>query len=361
MANPLLADQFINALRAEGVRVETVGNWRTHSRGNRGDGWGPINGVMIHHTVSRGIAASIELCRSGYAELPGPLCHGVIDKNGTVRIISVGRSNHAGGGDPNVLAAVKDERYGDYPPATQRGNSNGVDGNAHFYGYECINMGDGNDPWPAEQVDAIIRASAAICRAYGWTSKSVIAHREWSRDKSDPTGPGMPNMRDLRAKIQERLDRPASWNPTAPTTPTTGTPDVASPNLTVLARPENYTLTKDAPQTIYWTAENTDEPGGHAANGATVLNGGRYSATLNLTIDGLGENEVVEVRPMDGTFVGDPTQIEGMGNPALSIQRSVTINGRVNGLLAFQLISRSDDPVTLTNATLAMLSWPNPA
>lgn len=361
MAEPLLADQFVNALRAEGVNVRTIGQWRTHNRNHKGP-WGPVNGVMVHHTAG-GSSGAVEFCYDGSSDLPGPLCHGVIEKDGTVSIISTGRSNHAGGGDPNVLAAVRDERYGDYPPATHQhqGTAGAIDGNAHFYGWECVNLGNGKDPWPAVQVDAIVRASAAICRAYGWTAKSVIGHKEWSDYKPDPAGPGMPNMRDLRAKIQERLDRPASWNPTAPTTPTTGTPDVASPNLTVLARPENYTLTKDAPQTIYWTAENTDEPGGHAANGATVLNGGRYSATLNLTIDGLGENEVVEVRPMDGTFVGDPTQIEGMGNPALSIQRSVTINGRVNGLLAFQLISRSDDPVTLTNATLAMLSWPNPA
>jgi len=360
MATPLSADQFVNALREEGVRVETVRNWRTHNRGTRGDGWGPINGVIIHHTVSRGTDSSVDLCYDGYAELPGPLCHGVIAKDGTVYIISVGRSNHAGGGDPNVLAAVRDERYSDYPPVTQRGNSNGVDGNAHFYGYECINMGDGKDPWPPEQVDAIVRASAAICRAYGWTSKSVIAHREWSRDKSDPTGPGMPAMPQLRAKIAERLAHPATWNPTPPTTPTTGTPDVASPNLTVLLRSEDLTLTKDTAKDIYWTAENTDEPNGHGAGGKSVLNGGRYTATLNLRLEGLGENEVVELRPTDDTFVGSPHEIEGRGNPALPVQVSVTLNGRVNGLLAFQLISRTGATVTLTDATLSMLSWPNP-
>ena len=43
------------------------------------------------------------------------------------------RANHAGGGDPAVLAAVASEDYGDYPPATHyhQGESGAVDGNRH--------------------------------------------------------------------------------------------------------------------------------------------------------------------------------------------------------------------------------------
>ncbi|MCQ6250924.1 N-acetylmuramoyl-L-alanine amidase [Streptomyces malaysiensis] len=195
MATPLTAAKFLAALRAEGVIVKEVGSWRTHNRNSKGP-WGPMNGVMIHHTVTSGTQSSVDLCRNGYTDLPGPLCHGVIDKDGAVHLVGYGRANHAGGGDPTVLARVVAEDYGDRPPKPTRGNLNGVDGNRHFYGFECINLGNGKDPWTEAQLDAIEKVSAAICRAHGWTARSVIGHLEWSNDKIDPKGFGMPGMRD---------------------------------------------------------------------------------------------------------------------------------------------------------------------
>ncbi|MEU2992964.1 peptidoglycan-binding protein [Streptomyces griseoincarnatus] len=207
MATPFTPDRLVAILRAEGVRVVEVDSWRTHNRNHKGS-FGPINGVMIHHTVSEGTEHSVRLCNDGYAALPGPLCHGVIAKDGTVYLISAGRANHAGGGDPGVLAAVVAERS---LPATHRheGSAGATDGNAHFYGFECVNLGDGRDPWPDEQLDAIERVSAAICRAYGWTGASVIGHKEWSDWKSDPRGFSMTTMR-------ERIDRRLATKPEQP-------------------------------------------------------------------------------------------------------------------------------------------------
>lgn len=93
------------------------------------------------------------------------------------------------------------------------GSSGSTDGNAHFYGFECINLGDGQDPWPTAQLDAIERVSAAICRAHGWSARSVIGHLEWSDWKSDPRGFAMP---DMRARIASRLGQKPS-----PSTPPT--------------------------------------------------------------------------------------------------------------------------------------------
>ncbi|MFE0426332.1 N-acetylmuramoyl-L-alanine amidase, partial [Streptomyces sp. NPDC058953] len=108
------------------------------------------------------------------------------------------------------------ESYGARPPAPTTGNADGVDGNRHFYGFECENLGDGKDPWPAAQLEAIERVSAALCRVHGWSSKSVIGHLEWSNDKSDPRGFTMP---DLREKVAARLaERPAP-KPKPPTGP----------------------------------------------------------------------------------------------------------------------------------------------
>ncbi|GHJ93059.1 hypothetical protein SNE510_25780 [Streptomyces sp. NE5-10] len=217
MATPLSADRLLAALRAEGVTVVEHPGWRTHDRGSAG-AWGPVAGVMIHHTVSTGTASSVALCSDGYAGLPGPLCHGVIAKDGTVHLVSAGRANHAGGGDPSVLRAVVTEAYGDRPPAPRehQGSPGAVDGNSRFYGFECVNLGNGTDPWPAAQLDAIERVSAALCRAHGWGAKSVIGHLEWSDWKSDPKGFGMPGMRD---RVQKRLGAAPAPKPPAPTAP----------------------------------------------------------------------------------------------------------------------------------------------
>ncbi|MFC9626860.1 N-acetylmuramoyl-L-alanine amidase [Streptomyces sp. NPDC056930] len=209
MAEPMSAAQVISALRAEGVRVVEVGNWLTHNRNSKG-AWGPVNGSMVHHTVTKGTAATVAMVRDGYASLPGPLCHGMIAKDGRVHMVGWGRANHAGGGDPRVLEQVIAESYGSRPTPPTKGNANGIDGNARFYGWECENLGDGKDPWPKAQYDAIVRVQAALCRAHGWSAKSVIGHLEWSNDKVDPRGFTMPG---LRADVAERLKHPASWNP----------------------------------------------------------------------------------------------------------------------------------------------------
>ncbi|MFH8797046.1 N-acetylmuramoyl-L-alanine amidase [Streptomyces sp. NPDC017941] len=195
MATPLSAARFLEALRAEDLTVKEVGNWRTHNRNHRGP-WGPVHGVMIHHTVTSGTDSSVRLCRDGHSALPGPLCHGVIDKKGVVHLVGYGRANHAGLGDDDVLRAVIAERT---LPAD---NEASTDGNRHFYGFEAINLGDGRDPWPDAQLDAIERVSAALCRAHRWGERSVIGHLEWQPGKIDPKGFGMDWM---RGRIHDRL------------------------------------------------------------------------------------------------------------------------------------------------------------
>ncbi|MGP3999978.1 peptidoglycan-binding protein [Streptomyces sp. 8N706] len=196
MATPLTASRLLKALRDEGLDVVEVRSWRTHNRNHKGP-WGPVHGVMIHHTVTKGTASSVDICYDGYSSLPGPLCHGVIAKDGTVHLVGNGRANHAGLGDDDVLRAVINETG--LPPD----NESNTDGNRHFYGFECINLGDGRDPWPAAQLEAIEKASAAICRAHGWTEKSVIGHLEWQPGKIDPKGFTMGSM---RTRIGKRLD-----------------------------------------------------------------------------------------------------------------------------------------------------------
>ncbi len=187
MATPMTADQILAALKAEGVRVYEHAGWRTHNRAGHG-GWGPMNGVMIHHTA--GVApGDLDVVWSGRAGLPGPLAHSYAARDGGVTMTANGRANHAGGGSPAVLAAVVAESYLAAPPATRyhEGSAGAVDGNAHFYGIEISNRGDGKDPYPDTQYEAAVKWAAAICRFHKWTAKSVIAHKEWSDWKPDPS------------------------------------------------------------------------------------------------------------------------------------------------------------------------------
>ncbi|WP_234332146.1 N-acetylmuramoyl-L-alanine amidase [Streptomyces sp. NRRL F-5650] len=199
MAEPMSYGKFLAALRAEGLTVieEKTGGRppSEHNRNHKG-AWGPVHGVMIHHTVTRGHDSTVDICRKGYASLPGPLCHGVICKQGHVHVVGYGRANHAGLGDGDVLRAVIAEKA--LPPD----NEADTDGNRHFYGFECENLGDGKDPWPAAQLLAIERAAAAICRHHGWDERSVIGHLEWQPGKVDPRGFTMASM---RARVAARL------------------------------------------------------------------------------------------------------------------------------------------------------------
>ncbi|MEU0979003.1 peptidoglycan-binding protein [Streptomyces griseus] len=216
MATPLTADRILKALRDEGLTVIEHRSWRTNNRNHKGP-WGPARGVMIHHTVTSGTANSVELCYNGHSALPGPLCHGVIDKAGVVHLVGHGRANHAGLGDADVLRAVAAEAAS--LPVDNEANT---DGNRHFYGFECVNLGDGRDPWPAAQLLAIERAAAAICRAHGWSQRSVIGHLEWQPGKIDPRGFTMASMRD---HIGKRLaPDPAPTKPPATKPPTPAKP-----------------------------------------------------------------------------------------------------------------------------------------
>lgn len=224
MSEPMHGRSMAEMLRAEGVRVAEHPGWMTHNRNHKGP-WGEVNGIMIHHTVTPKSADAVKICHDGYAQLPGPLCHGVIERDGVVHLISSGRANHAGGGDPAVLTAVTNEYYDVRPPAPRKhdGQSGTADGNRAFYGFECANLGDGTEEWPEVQVEAMVRAAAAFARYHGWSAKSIIGHSEWSDWKSDPKGPKTgPSvaMPDLRRRVQERLNHEPNWSrPGSPTPP----------------------------------------------------------------------------------------------------------------------------------------------
>lgn len=195
MSVPMSADQMLSALRRWGVSVTEHAGWRTHNRNSIG-AWGPVNGTMLHHTASTDGTGIVELCYTGRSDLPGPLCHGVVHKNGSVVMVGNGRANHAGSGSSAVLQAVVQDT------ALPSVGPDAIDGNTHFYGWECVNLGDGKDPWPEVQLDAMARIQAAVCEHHGWTAESVIGHKEWTTRKIDPRGF---SMNDLRVRVEKHL------------------------------------------------------------------------------------------------------------------------------------------------------------
>jgi LysM repeat protein len=227
------AATFISILKKEGVRVVEEGSWETHNRNSKGP-WGPVYGVVIHHTVTKGTRNTVDIIQDGHSSLPGPLSQGMIAKDGRVHLVGYGRANHAGLGDPDVLSAVIAER--DLPVD----NEASVDGNRHFFGFECENLGNGKDPWPAAQLEAIERVSAAICRYYGWNERSVIGHLEWQPGKVDPKGFTMASMRNrIRARLAVSPDKP-----TPP--PSNGTTYTVKPGDTLSGIAKSLGVTTEA-------------------------------------------------------------------------------------------------------------------
>jgi hypothetical protein len=152
---------------------------------------------MMHHT---GGTASLGVVVNGDATLPGPRANFHIDRSGVINIVSGGHANHAGPGSQVVLDEVD---IGVVPAGTaaQRGLVDGPSGNQFFYGFENENRGDGIDTWPQEQLDAMATAAAALCRRHCWKSNRVIAHKEWTGRKIDPTI----DMSDFRARVAQLL------------------------------------------------------------------------------------------------------------------------------------------------------------
>ncbi|MFE5958860.1 peptidoglycan recognition protein family protein [Streptomyces rubiginosohelvolus] len=214
MARPMTPDQWLKALRAEGVTdiVEMPG-WRTNNRNHKGP-FSDVHATMIHHTAGEGTGLP-SWCFNGSAALPGPLCHDFLARSGRLYLVGNGRANHAGTVARNAYNAVLNEAsHHPIPDAAEP-----VDGNAVSYGLECENDGTPNRTWPAKQYDVAVRVQAARCRFHGWSADSVWAHKEATRRK--PVDPRLP-MDQFRRDVAERLAHPASWNPgSAPSKPTT--------------------------------------------------------------------------------------------------------------------------------------------
>ena len=222
MATPLTADQLLARLKAEGLTVHEHTGWRTHNRDTAtGKAFGPVIGVLIHHTAGHD---DKEVCYKGRSDLPGPLCHAWLGKTDGLWMIGNGRTNHAGSVDLDVLNALRAETS----PLPKDDQAN-ADGNDCLYGLEIENRGDSKDPYPVSQYTQAVLWAAAICRAHGWTEKSVAGHKEVQPGKIDPSF----DMDAFRADVKKQL---ATKPGGTATTPTPAKPKVDLSRLVAAAR-----------------------------------------------------------------------------------------------------------------------------
>jgi hypothetical protein len=153
-------------LRAAGVVVIEQHGWQSRGRAEMGT----VKGGICHHTGGplRGTNPSLATVLNGRADLPGPLSHLYLGRDGVFHVLAAGRCNHAGDGSWQGV---------------QMGNSS-------FIGIEAENAGTGADPWPPVQIEAYARGVAAILSHIRAPAIMCAGHKEFALPKGrkvDPT------------------------------------------------------------------------------------------------------------------------------------------------------------------------------
>lgn len=174
----MLLTQIDHACRGRGLTVVTEPGWETRRRGEMTS----ATTLVCHHTAGGNDANDLVVVRDGTSNLSGPLSQILLHSDGTVRIISSGRCNHAG----TVLQA-------DY-------------GNYHAIGIEAVH--DGVSEWPTALYNAYILLVANIIEHYGMPIERVLGHKEVCSPVGRKIDPNF-NMASFRQSVQAAPKRQA--------------------------------------------------------------------------------------------------------------------------------------------------------
>lgn len=202
-------------LRNAGLTVVETDGWYGRGRPSSTGELDP-RGVLCHHTATgprTSNAAVVKLLINGRSDLPGPLCHFGLARNGTVYIIAAGRANHAG-------------------KAKASGNMPAGDGNKLYWGIEAFNDGRG-EPWSQAQKTAYALLCAVLSVKFTKNSSaSVRAHKETSvTGKIDPTFP----MPQFRADVEKKMQALTAVKPSTPSLTGPKPPQQAPPRWSKFA------------------------------------------------------------------------------------------------------------------------------
>ncbi|MEU9506453.1 N-acetylmuramoyl-L-alanine amidase [Micromonospora sp. NPDC048170] len=279
MGIPWLAD----VLRAAGVAVVEEGNWR--ARGVSG-AFDPI-GVLWHHTAATSSpsrpAPALGVCINGRSDLPGPLCHALVDYHGVFHLISANRANHAG----------NSRGSGPIPAGS---------GNTMLIGWE-IDYNGVNQSMTGAQYAASVTATAAVLRRLGRDASYARGHRETST-----TGKIDPSFIDLDAMRRDVAAAMAG--------------DSGAGTMYHQSRNPNGSWTGFQPLAGY----RTTAPG--QARDMAIT--GMADRSAQLLIVGADSSIFHEIRNPNGTWTG-LAPLAGMGTPTPAAGSRVSIAGMPNG------------------------------
>jgi hypothetical protein len=177
------------ALREAGLVVHETPGWQ--DRAHPGD-FEP-QGVLLHHTAAFATSTdphpSLRTLVDGRADLAGPLCHVLVDRNGECWVVAAGRANPAG----RAVAS------GPVPEG---------DGVALYVGIEIEYAATSHEPTQyatSVQKSNAIRAAARIVGRLGRDQRHVRAHKETSTTgRVDPWNWDMVSIRD---SVRQTLER----------------------------------------------------------------------------------------------------------------------------------------------------------
>lgn len=178
-----------DVLRAEGLQVQETAGWKTRGRDGGNYSMRPKI-VIIHHTAthintSDGVVTNLLI--NGRSDLPGPLCHLGLNRQGVFIVVAGGKANHAGAGiwkDANESVeaiGIEAYNYGNSVPFPTR------------------------EPWPPVQLEAYGKGVAALLRKISRDEQYVCAHREWSLPAGRKPDPSGINMDSFRTKVGQLL------------------------------------------------------------------------------------------------------------------------------------------------------------
>jgi hypothetical protein len=180
-----------DALRAAGVAVVEQHGWESRGRGEMGT----VRGVICHHTAGPlgGIDPSLPTVLNGRADLPGPLSHLYLARDGLFHVLAAGRCNHAGAGSWQGVTA----------------------GNSSFIGIEAENAGTGHDPWPAAQLEAYARGVAGILTHLRAPAIMCAGHKEYALPRGRKIDPSF-DMDKFRESVAHFMAGGQGVAPAAP-------------------------------------------------------------------------------------------------------------------------------------------------
>jgi hypothetical protein len=175
-----------DVLRDAGLSVVEHPGWKTRGK----DGMRPKI-VIGHHTATHWTTPDTvvtNLLVNGRSDLPGPLCHLGLNRQGTFIVIASGKANHAGVG-----------KWQD------------ADESVETVGIEAYNYGNGvpfpsREPWPQAQLDAYDRGVAALLSHLGRDERFFCGHREWALPKGRKPDPSGIDLNAMRTRIRYLLE-----------------------------------------------------------------------------------------------------------------------------------------------------------